>query len=315
MKIAVVIPCYKVEKHILNVIQRIGPEVFKIIVVDDACPNGSGRLVSDKCLDSRVEVLTHEKNLGVGGAVKTGYARALEHDSDVVVKIDGDGQMNPEHIHSLIRPISLGLADYVKGNRFDTLESLEQMPRVRIFGNAALSFLSKISTGYWNINDPTNGLTAIHRVALSKLPLNKIQNRFFFESDVLFRLAVLRAVVFDFPMASKYGEEVSNLKIHKILVEFPKRHAVNFLKRIFYAYYLREWNIASLELPLGLILTIFGITTGFSRLWQSMYGAEAASAGSVMLSAMPIILGLQLVLAFVSYDIGAVPTRPRQVEI
>lgn len=311
MNIGVVIPSYKVTKHILDVISGIGPEVSKIYVVDDACPEASGKLVSTKCKDKRVQVLSHEVNQGVGGAVLTGYAKGLEDGMDIMVKIDGDGQMDPSLLPSIIAPIVSGRADYAKGNRFDTLESLEQMPKIRIFGNAVLSLMSKISTGYWNITDPTNGYTAIHRSILGQLPMEKVHKRFFFESDMLYRLAVMRAVVWDVPIAASYGDETSNLKIGKVLWEFPRRHFANHLKRIFYAYYLRELNIASFELPLGIAMMLFGSVTGIARISQSLLGAGAASAGTVMISAVPIILGFQLLLAFLSYDIASTPKRSR----
>ena len=311
MRIAVVIPSYKVTKHILTVLERIGSEVTQIYVVDDACPDGSGEFVKKYCYDNRIKVLTHSSNQGVGGAVLTGYASALADGMDIVVKIDGDGQMDPSLLPQIIAPITSGRADYAKGNRFDTLESLEQMPKIRIFGNAVLSLMSKISTGYWNITDPTNGYTAIHKSILSQLPMAKVSKRFFFESDMLYRLAVMRAVVWDVPIASSYGDETSNLKIAKVLWDFPRRHVTNHLKRIFYAYYLRELNIASFELPIGLAMMIFGTVTGFARYSQSLMGAGAASAGTVMLSAVPIILGFQLLLAFLSYDISSTPKRAR----
>ena len=311
MQIGVVIPSYKVTRHILDVIKSIGPEVTKIYVVDDACPDGSGDLVLKQNRDKRVVVLKHEKNQGVGGAVLTGYAKALEDGIDVVVKIDGDGQMNPALLPQIVAPILSGKADYAKGNRFDTLESLEQMPKIRIFGNAVLSLMSKMSSGYWNITDPTNGYTAIHRGIMSQLPLAKVNKRFFFESDMLYRLAVMRAVVWDVPIAATYGDEKSNLKISKVIWEFPRRHFANYLKRIFYQYYLRELNIASFELPLGMLMVLFGAITGFVRLAQSATGAGAASAGTVMLSAVPLILGFQLILAFLSYDISSTPKRAR----
>jgi hypothetical protein len=141
--------------------------------------------------------------------------------------------------------------------------------------------------------------------------MEKVNKRFFFESDMLYRLAVMRAVVWDVPLAASYGDETSNLKIGKVLWEFPRRHFANHLKRIFYAYYLRELNIASFELPLGLAMMIFGTVTGLVRYSESLAGAGAASAGTVMLSAVPLILGFQLFLAFLSYDIASTPKRAR----
>jgi glycosyltransferase involved in cell wall biosynthesis len=311
VKYAVVIPCYNVKDSILQVIKSIGPEVSKIYVIDDACPEATGAYVKKVARDKRVNVIQNPKNLGVGGSVIVGYRKALEDGAEIVIKMDGDGQMNGSEIPRLIRPIEQGTADYVKGNRFDTLESLEQMPRVRIFGNAGLSFLSKFSSGYWNITDPTNGFTAIHHSVLKELPLRKVNKGYFFESDMLFRLSVMKAVVQDIPMQSKYGQEKSNLKIRKVLPNFLHRHFVNFHKRVFYTYYLREINIASLELPIGVISMLGGTIFGFTKLIES-YGGAITTPGEVMLGAVPIILGLQLLLAFLSYDITNMPKIPRQ---
>ena len=309
--VAVVIPAYRVLNQIESVLAGIPEYVDLIFVVDDACPESSGQRAAQS-KDKRVKVLTHVKNLGVGGAVKTGYKAALEAGADVIVKVDGDGQMDPSLIAELVAPIVEGKADYTKGNRFDTLEGLKEMPKIRIFGNAVLSFMAKISTGYWAITDPTNGFTAIHRTALSGLQLSKISNDFFFESDMLFRLSVSRAVVFDFSMPSIYGDEKSNLRIWKTLRDFPYKHFRNFTKRIFYSYYLRELNIASIELPVGLLLFGFGVYFGLTRWADAAANGVPATAGTVMLSAVPLILGFQLILAFLAYDIAAVPTRVRQ---
>lgn len=310
--IAVVIPSFKVSNQVLSVLEEIGPEVDKIYVVDDACPDGSGRLVQTKCLDSRVEVLFHETNLGVGGATKTGYTKALQLGFDIVVKLDGDGQMDPSLIKQIVGPIVRGQADYVKGNRFDKIEDLKQMPKVRIFGNAVLSLVSKVSTGYWNITDPTNGFTAIHKSVLRELQLPKISNDYFFESDMLFRLSIGGAVVKDLSIAATYGSEESNLRIWKTIRDFPMKYFRNFNKRIFYSYYLRELNIASLELPAGILLFMFGVYFGLTRWADAASNGIPATAGTVMLSAVPVILGFQLILAFVSYDINSVPKTPKQ---
>ena len=144
--VAVVIPSYRVTAHVLKVIERIGPEVTFIYVVDDACPDASGDFVQEHCRDVRVRVLRHAQNRGVGGAVKTGYQQALADDADVVVKVDGDGQMDPQLIAQFARPLLTGQADYAKGNRFYDLEHIRRMPSLRLFGNAILSFAAKLST-------------------------------------------------------------------------------------------------------------------------------------------------------------------------
>lgn len=311
-RVAVVIPSYRVTKHILSVLAAIGPEVSRIFVVDDCCPDHSGDFVRENCSDPRVVVLRNEINQGVGGAVMAGYRAAIEDKADIVVKIDGDGQMDPSLISQFIKPIVEGQADYTKGNRFFNLNQLREMPALRLFGNAVLSFLNKLSSGYWDIFDPTNGYTAIHTSIAKQLPYEKISSRYFFESDMLFRLNLLRAVVRDIPMDAKYGDEVSNLNVTKVVGEFFVKHIRNFFKRVFYNYYLRDLALASIELPLGLILFLFGTGFGIYQWTHSVMDGVATPAGTVMLSALPTLMGLQLILAFLSYDISSVPRIPRQ---
>ena len=309
-RVAVVIPSYKVTSQILPVIEAIGPEVWRIYVVDDKCPDGSGAFVSTGCNDPRVVVLFHDVNQGVGGAVMTGYQRAIEDGADVMVKVDGDGQMDPSFITSFVWPIITGQADYTKGNRFFNLEKIREMPTLRLFGNTVLSFMTKLSSGYWDLFDPTNGYTAIHADVARRLPFDKISRRYFFETDMLFRLNTIRAVVVDVPMDARYADEVSNLRISQIAGEFLVKHMRNFGKRLFYNYYLRDLSVASVELPLGLLLLVFGIVFGGWHWFLSFQNGVAASAGTVMLSALPNLMGLQLVLAFLNYDIASVPYRP-----
>lgn len=211
--IAVVIPSFKVTRHIQKVIAGIGPEISAIYVVDDCCPDRSGDFVRQHVTDARVRVLQNAQNLGVGGATMAGYRQAVADGFSVIVKIDGDGQMNPALIPNFIQPILNGQADYTKGNRFYNIEDVRAMPTIRLIGNAGLSFITKISTGYWNLFDPTNGYTAIDARLINWLPLEKISQRYFFESDLLFRLNTLSAVVRDIPMKAVYADEESNLKI------------------------------------------------------------------------------------------------------
>ncbi|MEN8134066.1 MAG: glycosyltransferase family 2 protein [Thermodesulfobacteriota bacterium] len=309
-RIAVVIPAYKVTRHIVDVIFKIPTMVWRIYVIDDACPDGSGKFVENNIDDDRVRVICHTQNQGVGGAVMSGYQAAITDGAGVIVKVDGDGQMDPSLIPYFVEPILAGEADYTKGNRFYDLEEIRAMPPMRLFGNAVLSFMSKLSSGYWHLFDPTNGYTAIHPDVAKHLPLGKISRRYFFETDILFRLNTLRAVVVDVPMDAKYGEEVSHLKISKILGEFLFKHTRNFLKRVFYNYYLRDLSLASVELPTGLILMLFGTGYGGYYWLKAAQLGVPTPAGTVMLAAMPLLMGLQLLLAFIGYDIASVPKRP-----
>ena len=307
--IAVVIPCYKVKRHVLGVIDAIGPEVARIYAVDDACPDASGDFIEQHCTDPRVKVVRHQHNQGVGGAVMSGYQAALMDKVDIVVKIDGDGQMEPALLPDFVAPIIAGEADYTKGNRFFDLEEIRAMPKARLIGNAILSFMTKLSSGYWDLFDPANGYTAIHCSVLRRLPFSKISRSYFFETDMLFRLNTLRAVAVDVPMHARYADEISNLKISRIATEFLVKHLRNFGKRIFYNYYLRDMSLASIELPLGLGLLTFGSLFGGYKWYASVQSGIPASLGSVTLASVSVLMGMQFVLAFLAHDIASTPRR------
>ncbi|CAN7366217.1 glycosyltransferase family 2 protein [Aminobacter sp. LjRoot7] len=302
-RIAVVIPSYRVRTHIMSVLDRIGPEVRAIYVVDDACPENTGNFVEANASDSRVRVIYNSANKGVGGATMAGMVCAAADGADVIVKIDGDGQMDPALIPSFAGVILSGEADYTKGNRFFEPEGVAAMPIGRLVGNAGLSFLAKISTGYWHTFDPTNGFFAIHASLVGLLPLEKISKRYFFESDLLFRLNILTARVVDVPMHSHYADETSNMRPLREVPRFAAAHLRNFGKRIFYNYFIRSFSVASLELLLGVFLASFGFIYGVVH-----WGMETpATAGTVMIAALPIIIGTQFLLAFLNYDIQSVP--------
>lgn len=305
--ISVVIPCYKVGGKILGVLQRIGPEVDLIIVVDDCCADRTGILVKNSNRDSRVKIIFHEQNQGVGGAMMTGYRAAIDAGADIIVKIDGDGQMDPALVPAFVGPILCGEADYTKGNRFFDVETVRKMPLVRLIGNSGLSFFNKLSSGYWNLMDPTNGYTAISSSVAASLPFAKIERGYFFESDMLFRLNTMRAVVVDIPMFAKYDDEETNLNVIRELPRFLTKHLRNFGKRIAYNYFLRNFNFASLELVLGLFFMTFGIVFGFSNWTRGSLESSYSSSGTVMLAALPTIMGLQMLLGFMNYDVSSVP--------
>jgi len=307
MQIAVVIPCYRVRKQVLSVLSAIGPECNAIFLVDDACPEETGRYVEAECSDPRVQVIYNEANSGVGGATIAGYTAALASGAEVIVKVDGDGQMDPSYIPVLVAPILAGEADYTKGNRFFELRGLEAMPRLRLVGNSLLSFVSKLSTGYWDLFDPNNGFTAIHASVARELPFDRLSERYFFESDLLFRLGVMRAVVRDVPVPVIYRNEESGLVVRRVFGEFAWKHLRNTAKRIFYSYYLRNFNIASIEVLLGIFLLVFGARVGVSAWVAGSQAGVPATSGTVMLAALPVILGFQLLLAFLSYDLQNVP--------
>lgn len=307
-KVLAVIPSFRTSSSIINVVNRSLEQVHHVLVVDDDCPENSGKLVSKEfSKDKRVTVITHEENLGVGGAMKTGFAWALENDFEIIVKIDGDGQMDPALVPELIKPLIDSTADFSKGNRFESPRMVRQMPFVRLLGNGFLSLFSKISTGYWSVNDPTNGFIAIKKEALAKLEPELLANSYFFESDLLFRLAIVRARISEMPMAAVYGDEKSSLKIMKVLWTFPFLHFRNLIKRIVYNYYVRDWSIGSIELPIGLVLMIWGVWFGLSSYSAAQVQGEAVTAGQAVATAIGIILGFQLLLSFISQDVQSEP--------
>jgi dolichol-phosphate mannosyltransferase len=309
-RIAVVIPCFKVRGHILGVLGDIGPEVEAIYVVDDACPEGSGEHVRQNCADPRVRVIRNERNLGVGGATMRGYREALGEDMDILVKLDGDGQMDPGRLASIVRPLLDGNADYAKGNRFFDLDDVTGMPAKRLFGNAVLSFVNKLSSGYWDVMDPTNGYTALHATVCRALPLDKIAKDYFFESDMLFRLATLRAVVADVPMPARYGRERSNLRVGHAARTFPKLYLVRTVKRLFYGYFLRDFNAGTVQFLLGSALVLGGAIFGGVHWYRSIASGIPATSGTVILAALPVLIGGHLLIAALNYDISNVPRRP-----
>lgn len=304
-----VVPCYKVTGHILRVIRKTPSWFEGIVCVDDACPDKSGDFIEANSTDPRVVVVRLARNQGVGGAVLAGYAEAARRGARVMVKVDGDDQMDLGYAAQLVAPILLGEADYAKGNRFTSISHLTTMPTVRVLGNAALSFAAKVSTGYWNIFDPTNGYTALEanvaRLAMEK----RVSRRFFFETDLLYHLGTLRAVVRDVPMPARYADEVSNIRIDAIVGPFALKHLRNFTQRVVGQYFVRDFNAASLELLFGLFFLLFGLGYALSYLANRAPG-QAASAGVVMLAALPVILGVQFLLQAMNFDVLNVPNRP-----
>ena len=308
--IAVVIPCFRVGQRALDVIARIGPEVGWIFAVDDACPEHSGDLIERDCRDPRVRVLRHAENGGVGAATLTGLRAAVDTPARVIVKLDGDGQMDPALIPRLVAPILRGQADYAKGNRFHRFRDVAAMPKLRLAGNAALSFLTKLSTGYWQLFDPTNGFVAIERRVAAALPHERIARRYFFESDLLYELGQLRAKVIEMPMQAVYGDEPSSLRPLAMFGPFLRGHLRNLARRLVYSYFVRGFSPASVELLFGPLLLLFGLGFGSHAWWTSIASGEPATAGTVMLAALPILLGLQLLLSWLNFDVAAEPREP-----
>jgi dolichol-phosphate mannosyltransferase len=309
--IVAVIPCYRVEREIQSVLQEVPSYIKHIIVVDDASPDSTRDLVTASAkIDSRILMIRHPSNLGVGGAMITGYKKALELGAQVVVKIDGDGQMGVDHLPVLLRPLIEGTADYTKGNRFRDFKSLQQMPFIRRVGNMGLAFLAKAATGYWNLFDPTNGFSAIRSEVLAQLPLDKIDHTYYFETSMLANLYLIGAVVKDVPMPARYKGEVSSLLIHRILFEFPQKLFATFLRRLVLKNFIYDFSMASIYLLTGLPLLIFGLIFGIYKWIQYASIGIPAPTGTVMLPTLSVLLGIQLLLSAIEIDLRSVPTEP-----
>ncbi|HVT59291.1 MAG TPA: glycosyltransferase family 2 protein [Thermoanaerobaculia bacterium] len=309
MRVAVVIPAFRVAGHIEKVIRAIPELVSEIIVVDDASPDDTAQIVSDLG-DPRVHLLRHEHNGGVGAAMITGYRLALELGADIVVKMDGDDQMDPQYLVPLIEPLLSGAADYTKGSRFFFTRQLRKMPRLRRVGNLALSFLTKASSGYWDVFDPTNGYTAVHRGVLEVLDWSNVDRRWFFETSILIELSLARAVVRDVQIPAKYADERSSLSEVRAVFRFPAKLLAAFFRRIWLQYFVREFTPVSLFLVAGLFLSTFGTVWGMVHWVRSGQTGVEASTGTVMIAVVPLILGVQLLLQAVSLDIQGTPKVP-----
>jgi glycosyltransferase involved in cell wall biosynthesis len=305
-RVAVVVPAFRVEHQISGVLARIPPFVDDVFVVDDASPDGTAASVLES-KDPRIRLLRHGKNSGVGGAMATGMAAALEAGAELIVKCDGDGQMDPGDIGALLQPILEGRAEYAKGSRFHHFADLDSMPRVRLGGNVALTFLTKLASGYWHVLDPQNGFLAIEAATLRRLRLDRLARGYFFENDMLIRLNALEARVADVPFRSRYGEETSSLSPARAVLEFPVRLVAGFFRRIFWRYVFYDVSPVAVFFFFGLVLFLFGTVFGAYHWIANALQERATPTGTVILAAVPFILGFQLLLQALVLDIQNSP--------
>lgn len=316
LSIAVVIPCYNVQAHITEVVKTLPDYVKHIILVNDASTDNTPQRVEQlkvECQNDHQQyhVIHLPVNQGVGGAVLAGFEKALTLGVHIIVKMDGDGQMDPNNIPVLIEPLINGKADYTKGNRLLNALSLANMPMVRRLGNAVLSFLTKISSGYWNIVDPVNGYIAIRREALELLPFDMIHKRFFFESSMLIALRIIRAVVLDVPMDARYGIEKSNIRLMRVMIEFPYQLAKGFFRRIWLTKILHSLTIEAILGICGLGLVFLSMVYGLIKGWQAFKSDQISLTAGVLLAvALPMFLGFQMLMNAALLDIQSVPNTP-----
>lgn len=300
------IPMYDVAPHINGVIGGIPDFVDDIIAVDDAATDDTAGIVQ-AISDPRLTLVRHPVNQGVGAATVTGFRTALDRGADVLVKMDGDGQMDPNQIAALLNPIvSEGYA-YAKGNRFLHEDALRDMPRIRLLGSFFLTFLSKLASGYWHLFDPANGYVAIDAAMLRNVPLERLARRYFFENDMLIHLNVFRARVKDVAMPARYGSERSSLRVGRALATFPLFLARGFWYRVYERHVLREFSAVAVFWFLGTVLLTWGTVFGAITWARSIAFHEVATTGTVMLSVLPFILGFQLALQAVLAEIQESP--------
>ena len=310
-QIAVVIPAYNVERKVEAVLRSLPSYVNHIIIVDDASTDASDQVVLNIAKDDhRIILLQHEKNQGVGGAMVTGLKKAMELSSQVIVKMDGDGQMSAEDLPRLIAPLIAGRADYAKGNRFRDLNTLRNMPLVRLWGNTGLTFLVKAATGYWDCMDPSNGFLAIRGDVLAQIPLEKIHSSYFFEISMLSQLYLIDAYVMNIPMQARYGDEDSHMSITQVLIEFPWRLGKVILMRILLKKFLYDFSMDSIYLLCGMPMVLFGGVFGLTN-WIRYYRlGVGAPTGTIMIAVLILILGFQMLFSAINIDLQSVPKRP-----
>ena len=305
-RIHVVIPAYNVADRIGAVVKAVPDFVDSISLVDDGSRDGTAD-VALAVADPRLRIFRHAGNQGVGAAMVTGFRDALVDGDAIVVKMDGDGQMDPAMLSRLLDPIIDGRCGYAKGNRFLFARELAVMPRHRLIGNFTLTFLTKLASGYWHVFDPQNGYVAIATSALRLLDFERLSRRWFFENDMLINLNVFNVPVADVPMPSRYGDERSSMSIGRVLVSFPFHLFRGYWSRFYRKYVLRDFSPIALFMLAGLPLVAFGVLLGGYTWLQSWRLNRFASTGTVMLSVLPFIVGFQLMLQALVLEIRDSP--------
>ncbi len=315
MFICCVIPAYRARKNVCDVVRHALRYADAVIVVDDGCPEGSGAAVNQAFgAYPSVYVIKRARNGGVGAATKAGLQKALDLAADVIVKVDADDQMDLSYLPSIVELFENdpNLA-FVKGNRFFDPRVLHRMPAVRLFGNSCLSLLAKFASGYWNILDPTNGYLAFSGRLLPAVNWQHFADCYFFEISALCEFGLKRASIAEMEMDTIYGQESSSLSISRTLLAFPPKLAWLFLRRLLLQYFIFDINLGSLYILVGLALCTFG--TGFATFeWiQSAVTGIPRTTGTVMLAVLPFLMGFQLVLNALLYDVQFAAKSTREL--
>lgn len=306
--VAAVVPAHNEAMHIQRVIQTM-PDVIDHIVVVDDCSSDATTELATAVGDPRVSVIRHPENTGVGGAILTGHKAAFALGADINVVMAGDGQMDPRFVTDLLEPIVEDGFGFAKADRFFSMDSFSGMPRHRVVGNIALSFATKLASGYWHLFDPQNGYTAIHRDTLERIPLDRIRHGYSFENDLLIHLNILRVPAVDVPIPAVYGDEVSGIRLRRVVPEIAGLLFHGFWKRFIYKYVLWSFSPIALFLLGGLSLTGFGLLVGAWVVAHTL-GTATASTGSVLLAVTPFLLGMNMIMYALMLDIQESPDAP-----
>ncbi len=307
-RIAVVVPAYREELMIGRVIETMPDFVDHIVIVDDHSPDATSDVVRSYS-DDRILLIRHEVNQGVGGAIITGHRAAFELGADVDVVMAGDAQMDPAYLPALLDAVTKQGYGFAKANRFFAPESFRGMPGYRVFGNIVLSFLTKLASGYWHLFDPQNGYTAVRTDVLKRVPLDAVSRRYSFENDLLIHLNILQVPAIDVPIPAIYGEEVSSIRLSKVVPELLMLLTRGFWRRIWYRYVLWSFSPIALLLVLGLILFLTGLGIAIWVCFQ-IAASVVATAATVMLAALPLMIGTQMLISALQLDIQASPSTP-----
>lgn len=306
--IAAVVPAYNEAQMIASVIETMPDFVDHIVIVDDCSPDATSEVVR-AIDDPRVTLIRHESNQGVGGAIITGHRAAMALGTDVNVVMAGDAQMDPAYLPPLLDKVTDGGYGFAKANRFYSPESFRGMPSYRVFGNVVLSFFTKLASGYWNLFDPQNGYTAIRTEVLERVPLERVAKRYSFENDLLIHLNILQVPATDVPIPAVYGDEVSSIRLRKVIPELLNRLTVGYWSRIWYRYVLWSFSPIALLLFMGLLLFAVGVGISVWVMFQ-IAGSVVATAATVMLAALPLMIGTQMLISALQLDIQATPSTP-----
>jgi glycosyltransferase involved in cell wall biosynthesis len=300
--LAVVIPAYRAAGTIEAVLARIPDYVDWIIVVNDASPDDLDGVLA-RYPDARVETIVHPVNRGVGGAMASGFKRALERGADLAAKVDADGQMDPGVLDRFVRLAVRFDCDYVKANRFGHLEALPAMPLTRLVGNVGLTFLTKLASGYWNLFDPQNGYVMITREMLRRLDLDRLDESYFFENSMLIHLNVLGARIGEIYLPARYMGEVSSLRPGLILRTFPIKLIQGYWYRVVQKYLFRTVSPYALLLGFGLLAMLWGAVWGGVAWARSIATGVPSTTGTVILALLPLLLGWTSLLQALVLDV------------